>query len=399
MQAAAPTALPTAETKAATPSAKGKASAKASLGGIPLPGTKASSRTGSTQPSKTTTRADKRFTMLAALEKALAAVAQGGRAAGTAGSVHGTAGAAHAALSGEAGAAQALLAAAEEKNDKAGGHVEETAEARKASGKKTTSALGGFASAQNIALALARELLKALEGQGPVQKDAQAQSPDSKAASIQVAAQKHADPKLHVVDARRKPAEKPPDGTLFDVKQQRPAQPVLDASVPLTHKAQVERDDAVLEPRKPQPQAPSQAPNTIERIREMAGSELLRATGIIVRDGGGEIKLVLKPESLGSVRIRMNLVDNRIEGRIIVDNPMVKQAFDGTINSLTRALTAEGFQAASLQVSVGGQNADTGRQEREEPQRVRRVSAESFERSVPGVESVSLGDMLVNLFV
>ena len=91
----------------------------------------------------------------------------------------------------------------------------------------------------------------------------------------------------------------------------------------------------------------------------MAGSELVRASSLVLKDGGGEIRLVLKPESLGSVRIRMNVVDNAIEGRIIVDSAAVKHVFDGSVDALRRALTAEGFQMGSLQVSVGGQNAET----------------------------------------
>jgi flagellar hook-length control protein FliK len=133
----------------------------------------------------------------------------------------------------------------------------------------------------------------------------------------------------------------------------------------------------------------------------MAGSELVRASSLVLKDGGGEIRLVLKPESLGSVRIRMNIVDNAIEGRIIVDSSAVKHVFDGSIDALRRALTAEGFQMGSLQVSVGGQNADTGgRQQRDEaPAAVRRITALDFERNVPGAENVSLGDLFVNLFV
>jgi len=135
----------------------------------------------------------------------------------------------------------------------------------------------------------------------------------------------------------------------------------------------------------------------------MAGSELTRAAGIILRDGGGEIKLTLKPESLGSVRIRMNLVDNAIEGRIIVDNTAVKHVFEGSLDSLMRALTAEGFQTASLQVSVGGQGSDNGRPDKEPSQRMRRVNGPAGpagpDWNVPGLESMSLGDLLVNLFV
>jgi flagellar hook-length control protein FliK len=133
----------------------------------------------------------------------------------------------------------------------------------------------------------------------------------------------------------------------------------------------------------------------------MAGSELLRATNIVLNDGGGEIRLVLKPESLGSVRIRMNVVDNAIEGRIIVDSAAVKHVFDGSVDALRRALTAEGFQTGSLQVSVGGQNADTGlrQQQQQAPVAGRRIGEQGFERNVPGVENVSLGDLFVNLFV
>lgn len=148
--------------------------------------------------------------------------------------------------------------------------------------------------------------------------------------------------------------------------------------------------------------APAAQPQTpLDRLRDMAGSELVRASTMVLRDGGGEIRLVLKPESLGSVRVRMNLVDNYIEGRIIVDSAAVKHVFDGSVDALRRALTAEGFQMGSLQVSVGGQDAQAGqgRRDRQPPETVRRVAAQGFERSVPGAEDVSLGDLFVNLFV
>ncbi len=142
------------------------------------------------------------------------------------------------------------------------------------------------------------------------------------------------------------------------------------------------------------------AQTPLERLREMAGNELMKAATMVLRDGGGEIRLVLKPESLGSVRVRMHLSDNSIEGKIIVDNQAVKQVIDGNLDSLMRSLRAEGFQAASLQVSVGGQNMDNGRQAQEAPSVPRAVArAEHFERNIPGVENVSLGDRLVNLFV
>ena len=138
----------------------------------------------------------------------------------------------------------------------------------------------------------------------------------------------------------------------------------------------------------------------LEKLREIAAPELVKTAGIILRDGGdGEIRLVLKPESLGSVRIRMNLVDNTIEGRIIVDSAAVKQVFDGSIDALAKALAAEGFQTGALEVSVGGQGSGEGRSTPEPSSQGRRESSGEFARNIPGIESVSLGDLLVNLFV
>jgi flagellar hook-length control protein FliK len=158
--------------------------------------------------------------------------------------------------------------------------------------------------------------------------------------------------------------------------------------------AQRETTDAA-GPQKP-PQSPIPA-TPLERLRDMAGSELARTAGIILRDGGGEIRLILKPESLGSVRVRLNLVDNVIDGKIVVDSAAVKHVLEGSIDSLTRALSADGFQTASLQVSVGGGDARGDRQDEE--QAARRVeSAHGFSSAVPDVERLNGWDeLLVNL--
>ncbi len=137
----------------------------------------------------------------------------------------------------------------------------------------------------------------------------------------------------------------------------------------------------------------------LERLREMAGSELVKHAGMILRNGGGEIRLVLKPESLGSLRLRLNLTETVIEGKIIVDNPAVKHVLEASLDSLTRALSAEGFQTASLQVSVsgGGADADGGRQEAAPVPRARAV--QGLSGMVPDLDAMSAwDDLLVNVF-
>jgi flagellar hook-length control protein FliK len=213
-----------------------------------------------------------------------------------------------------------------------------------------------------------------------------------------------AEPLIRVVDLRRVDKARGSSATADPQKDaqkpESPASPGKDASTVITVKPGATREAFAETPPKPVAPASANGQTPLERLREMAGSELVRASNLVLKDGGGEIRLVLKPESLGSVRIRMNVVDNSIEGRIIVDSAAVKHVFDGSVDALRRALTAEGFQMGSLQVSVGGQNTDADeRRRQEQATAVRKIAVQGFERNVPGVENVSLGDLFVNLFV
>jgi flagellar hook-length control protein FliK len=208
-------------------------------------------------------------------------------------------------------------------------------------------------------------------------------------------------PRIHVVDLRKKAeAGKTSEEATAALRNQQGLSADKDVSATLSPRPATAYNSAGNVSFKQAPPAVPAGQTPLERFREMAGNELVKATNLILRDGGGEIRLVLKPESLGSVRIKMHLVDNTIEGKIVVDNQAVKQVIDGNLDSLMRALRAEGFQGATLQVSVGGQNADNGRQTQDEkPEALRRVNAQGFERNIPGVENLSMGDLLVNLFV
>ena len=245
----------------------------------------------------------------------------------------------------------------------------------------------------------ALELVKLAQGaKAKTEEVAAAQAAEG---NSRTAATKHAEPKVVVVDLRKRAEAAKIDDAAGAARNAQAVGTEKDGSTSFSQKLGSVRDGRMDAPQKSAPALGSMDQTALERLREMAGSELLRATNIVLNDGGGEFRLVLKPESLGSVRIRMNLVDNSIEGKIIVDNSAVKQVFDANIDALKRALTAEGFQTGSLQVSVGGQNGEGGRgaREHDKAEAVRRLSAEGFERNVPGVENVSLGDLLVNLFV
>jgi flagellar hook-length control protein FliK len=276
---------------------------------------------------------------------------------------------------------------------------EKTPKEAKAAGKKTADP--HLASLADVARTDQAAPQAAKKPADPAQTKADASAAhDAAAAGARAAHAKTAEPVVRVVDLRTKKTEADAVTTGHGAKA---ALPTESAEASFAQRLTNQRSEGpVLPQRAEQPSAaPAQTP--LERLQDMAGSELTRATNLILKDGGGEIRLVLQPESLGSVRIRMHIVDNAIEGTIIVDNSAVKHVIDGSIDALRRAFTAEGFQTGSLNVSVGGQGAETGgRQGREETRStaVRRVeSAQGFAENIPGVENASMGDLLVNLFV
>jgi flagellar hook-length control protein FliK len=78
-------------------------------------------------------------------------------------------------------------------------------------------------------------------------------------------------------------------------------------------------------------------------------SDIVRHAQVILRDQGeGLIRLSLKPESLGNVKIRLELSENKIAGRIIVESGEALRAFEREIASLEQAFRDSGYESAEL---------------------------------------------------
>ncbi len=104
----------------------------------------------------------------------------------------------------------------------------------------------------------------------------------------------------------------------------------------------------------------------MKQLEENINGKIVKQSSIILKDGGsGEIKLILKPEKLGSVRIRLSLTDKNISGQIIVDSSAVKEIFEQNLQNLVRAFKENGFDTAALNVSVGGDHSGSGNREQE----------------------------------
>ncbi len=90
-------------------------------------------------------------------------------------------------------------------------------------------------------------------------------------------------------------------------------------------------------------------------MRESGNGEIVKRTGIILKDNSsGEIRMDLKPEKLGKVRVQIHLKDNTLSGRIIVESSAVREVFESNMEALHRAFKESGFESAELDVQVGG---------------------------------------------
>ena len=103
----------------------------------------------------------------------------------------------------------------------------------------------------------------------------------------------------------------------------------------------------------------------MKQLEESVNNKIVKQSSIILKnDNSGEIKLILKPEALGKVRIRLSLNDNRLAGQIVVENGAVKEIFEQNLQNLERAFKENGFDTAALNVSVGGDGAGSGDREK-----------------------------------
>lgn len=96
-------------------------------------------------------------------------------------------------------------------------------------------------------------------------------------------------------------------------------------------------------------------------------AEFVKAGNIILKDGNqGTINLIMKPESLGNVKISLSLSEKTISGQIVVASKEAYDAFRENIDAIRQAFTESGFDTGSFDLNFSnqqgfaqGENAET----------------------------------------
>ena len=99
--------------------------------------------------------------------------------------------------------------------------------------------------------------------------------------------------------------------------------------------------------------------------RELRGglsTDIVRDASVIVRNGGeGTIRLSLRPASLGDVKIRLEMTENKITGHIVVESNEALRAFERELPVLEKAFRDSGFSETNLDMSLASEySADGG---------------------------------------
>jgi hypothetical protein len=119
-------------------------------------------------------------------------------------------------------------------------------------------------------------------------------------------------------------------------------------------------------------------------LHQNLNNDIVRHASIILRDSSeGTIRLALKPESLGNVKIRLEMAENRITGRIVVETEETLHAFEKEITSLEKAFVESGFEGASLEMSLAsdGRGAEQWQGAETTPSIARIIAASQYEAS------------------
>ena len=104
------------------------------------------------------------------------------------------------------------------------------------------------------------------------------------------------------------------------------------------------------------------------KLRGDLSADIVRDATVIARNGGeGTIRLTLHPASMGNVKVRLEMTENKITGLIVVESDEALRAFERELPVLKKAFRDSGFSETNLEMSLAQDGRNYGdRENREE---------------------------------
>lgn len=92
------------------------------------------------------------------------------------------------------------------------------------------------------------------------------------------------------------------------------------------------------------------APLTKEPVQNLG--DLNQSAASIIKEGGGEIVMKLKPEGLGEVKLKVMVENGRVNVEMIADNPETKRMLESQSLDLKKSLEAQMIQVDGMRIDV-----------------------------------------------
>ena len=89
-----------------------------------------------------------------------------------------------------------------------------------------------------------------------------------------------------------------------------------------------------------------------EELAETVMPQVIRNLATLVREGGAEMRLQLKPADLGEIELRVRTAEGVVRGEMMVQHPEIKQLLEDQVDRLKSALAAQGLVLEGFDVNV-----------------------------------------------
>ena len=118
--------------------------------------------------------------------------------------------------------------------------------------------------------------------------------------------------------------------------------------------------------------------------------QVIKGVSVQIQGSTSEMRLTLKPESLGEVVVRVRMEDGKMQAQIDVTQAGVKAALESNLPQLHEALAARGIDVQRIDVNAGGQSMLQDRQGRSDERRLRRSMSDTAPDGVEQYQAVKL---------
>jgi len=86
-------------------------------------------------------------------------------------------------------------------------------------------------------------------------------------------------------------------------------------------------------------------------------TELIQQAQVMMKKGGGEMKLQMTPEGLGQVHLRVSVQDGQVQVQMLTESDAAKKLLENGLNDLKSNLTAQKLHVESLKVDAAADSA------------------------------------------